>query len=176
MTHRTQRSYFLKSEHIGFSKWTPQDVALAKLLWGDPQVTRYICSTGIFSPEDILNRLHIEIENDQKYQVQYWPIFELASGELIGCCGLRPKEQQCYEIGFHLRPKFWGWGYATESANTVIDYAFEHLNAFSIFAGHNPQNIASQKRLLYLGFTYIGDEYYAPTGLYHPSYRLFNKK
>ncbi len=162
----------MTSQRIGFSKWDQQDMDLAKLLWGDPEVTKYICATGIFSPEDIAKRLDTEIENERNNQVQYWPIFERDSGELIGCCGLRPREQGCYELGFHLRPKFWGQGYAAEAAKTVICYTFTHLQASSLFAGHNPNNIASQKRLLSLGFAYVGDEYYAPTGLYHPSYRL----
>ena len=46
------------------------------------------------------------------------------------------------------------------------------LNATAIFAGHNPKNTASCYVLEKLGFQYIGDEYYEPTGLYHPSYEL----
>ena len=53
-----------------------------------------------------------------------------------------------------------------------IDYAFTVLKAEGLFAGHNPQNIASQKILSKLGFHYIDDEFYEPTGLYHPSYEL----
>lgn len=98
--------------------------------------------------------------------------FELSSGDLIGCCGLRPYRGGKYEIGFHLRPQFWGKGYATEAATAVIDYAFSVLKAEALFAGHNPNNVASSKVLLKLGFRYIGDEFYEPTGLYHPSYEL----
>jgi len=46
------------------------------------------------------------------------------------------------------------------------------LDTESLFAGHNPNNTASQKVLSKLGFKYIGDEFYKPTGLYHPSYQL----
>ena len=54
----------------------------------------------------------------------------------------------------------------------LIEYAFCVLNAKKLFAGHNPDNSKSRKLLEKLGFTYIGDEYYEPTGLYHPSYEL----
>lgn len=77
-----------------------------------------------------------------------------------------------YEIGFHLRPMYWRQGYAMEVAEAVIYYAFSVLQAKGLFAGHNPNNIASSKVLLKLGFQYIGDEFYEPTGLYHPSYEL----
>lgn len=168
------RNYFLKTERIGFSRWEPTDAALAKSLWGDPRVTRFICAGGIFSDNDILERLKLEIAQEQTSRVQYWPIFELTSGELIGCCGLRPRAGTEYEIGFHLRPAFWGRGYAGEAARAVIHDAFTARGVSALFAGHHPENAASRKLLKSLGFVYIGDQFYGPTGLYHPSYELKN--
>lgn len=167
-----ERDFFLKTDRIGFSVWKKDDIKLAEQLWGDPEVTKLICATGKFSPNDIAARLEKEIENGEKYQVQYWPVFELTSNKFIGCCGLRPYSDSKYEIGFHLRPEFWGKRYATEAAKAVIDYAFSILKTEALFAGHNPNNTVSSKVLLKLGFSYIGDEFYEPTGLYHPSYEL----
>ena len=73
-----------------------------------------------------------------------------------------------------MRPQFWRQGYAVEAANAVIDYAFAILGANALFAGHNPNNKASQKVLAKQGFHYVGDEFYEPTGLYHPSYEFRN--
>ena len=42
----------------------------------------------------------------------------------------------------------------------------------ALFAGHNPKNTASAQLLKRLGFTYKQDEFYPPTGLYHPSYLM----
>jgi len=168
------RTYFIKTDRIGFSKWKEEDILWAQILWGDPAVTRFICASGYFSRIDIENRLKKELENEANYQVQYWPIFELASDELIGCCGLRPYGEKQYEIGFHLRPAFWRQGYAAEAAKAVIHYAFDILHADGLFAGHHPQNAASARVLEKLGFVYVGDEFYAPTGLHHPSYFIKN--
>lgn len=170
-----KRNFFLKTDRIGFSRWNYQDIELANLLWGNPEVTRFICASGHFTAQDIENRLKKEIENGINYQVQYWPIFDLNSYELIGCCGLRPCKENQFEIGFHLRPEFWGKGYAMEAANAVIEYAFNDLHADGLFAGHNPKNMTSKKLLSKLRFEYIGDELYKPTGLYHPSYELRQK-
>ena len=171
------RTYFLTTSRIGFSKWTDKDLHLAQQLWGDPAVTKYICASGVFSQEDIAARLAKEIENDANFGVQYWPIFEQSTGKLIGCCGLRPYKDTMYEIGFHLRPEFWRKGFAVEAASAVILYAFRILGADGLFAGHNPNNGASQKVLGKLKFQYIGEEFYPPTGLYHPSYhRLKSSK
>lgn len=167
-----EREFFMKTNRIGFSKWNLRDILLAEKLWGNQKVTRYICANGKFSKHDIKMRLYQEIENEKAQNIEYWPIFELTTNSFIGCCGLRPYKANEYEIGFHLCPEFWGKGYAVEAANAVIKYAFTVLGAKKLFAGHNPNNATSEKFLNKLGFTYIGDEFYAPTKLYHPSYEL----
>lgn len=166
------RPHIFETDRLFFSKWSGGDRELAAELWGDPRVTRYICAAGKFTDVEITQRLLTEIENDRKFGIQYWPCFCPASGELVGCCGLRPHGKDEYELGFHLRPDFWGMGYASEAAGAVMQYAFSTLGAKALFAGHNPQNTASAAVLKKLGFSYMKDEYYAPTGLYHPSYEL----
>jgi len=168
----------MKTKRIGFSKWSDIDLNLAAQLWGDEEVTRFICATGKFTNQDIMHRLETEICNEKQFHIQYWPIFELASEEFIGCCGIRPfkSEAHSYEIGFHLRKKYWGIGYASEATKAVIDYSFIILKAGKLYAGHHPQNDASKKLLTKLCFKYIGENYYEPTGLYHPSYELVNDR
>ena len=168
----TIANYFLKSERLGFRFWSAEDIDLAMGLWGDADVTKLI--GGPFSEMQVQERLSQEIARQAEHSVQYWPIFLLDSCEHVGCCGLRPYDltQSIYEIGFHIRKAFWGQGYAPEAARAVIDYAFDKLGAKGLFAGHNPANEASGKLLGNLGFQYTHDEYYAPTGLNHPSYLL----
>lgn len=170
------KEYFMQSERIGFSKWSHEDFGLAKELWGDKDVTKYICSAGIFTEEDIKERLNTEIKNGEEYSVQYWPIFEISSGDLIGCCGLRPFNinENSYEIGCHFCKKHWGKGYAKEGLKKVIDYCFKELKGEKIFVGHHPENLKSKNLVHKLGFKYIGDNFYKPTGLYHPSYEMEN--
>jgi RimJ/RimL family protein N-acetyltransferase len=112
------------------------------------------------------------MDNLARFGVQYWPVFLIPQEEFIGCCGLRPTpEDGVYELGFHLRSAYWGRGLGTEAGRAAIDYAFGALHAKDLFAGHNPANLASEKVLKKLGFHYVRDEFYPPTGLYHPSYR-----
>ena len=170
------RDYFLYTTRTRFSKWTEEDLPLAMQLWGDPAVTKYICAAGRFTAEEVEERLRVEMENEQKYHVQYYPFFERDKEELIGCCGLRPRTEGVYEVGFHLRRRYWGKGYATEAAGALVKYAFEVIGTDKLFAGHNPGNMGSGKVLEKLGFRCIGDEFYQPTGLYHPSYELFARK
>lgn len=170
------REYFMKSERLGFSLWQEEDLEAAKLLWGESDVTRYICGPGVFTSDEIADRLALEIRNGREFHIQYWPVFFLETGELAGCCGLRPcrEEAGAYEMGVHFRKKFWGQGYALEAARRVIEYAFCSVNAKKLFAGHHPENLRSSSLLKKLGFTYLEDEYYEPTGLMHPSYVMEN--
>lgn len=170
------KEYFLKTSRIGFSTWNDKDITLAMRLWQEADVTHYISANGIFTLSQIEARLKLEIENYQQYGVQYFPIFELESLDLIGCCGLHPakNEADVYEIGFHLRKKYWHQDYGLEAAKAMIEYSFKILKASKLVAGHHPQNIASKKLIQKLGFKYTDDEYYEPTGLYHPSYYLTN--
>lgn len=165
------RDCFLRTERLGFSKWTLADEALARELWGNEKVTQYICARGRFTESEVRVRLAAEIENQETYGVQYWPLFALGTGDFVGCCGLRPYEEGVYEIGFHLRPEYWGKGLGEEAARAAIDYGFNTLGARDLFAGHHPKNKSSAALLGKLGFHYDRDEFYEPTGLYHPSYR-----
>lgn len=64
-------SVLLKTHRIGFSRWVQDDIGLAELLWEKPEVTKYICANGIFSLDDVINRLNTEIFNGSAYQIQY---------------------------------------------------------------------------------------------------------
>ena len=166
------RAYFLKTERLGFSRWSMDDLSLAEALWGDAEATRFI--GGPFSRDEIRRRLCREIDLMSAFDVQYWPIFLLAGDEPVGCGGLRPYriEDQVYEIGFHLRPAYWGQGLAVEAGRAIIAYAFATLGVKALFAGHHPGNEASRRVLEKLGFRFTHTELYAPTGLEHPSYLL----
>jgi RimJ/RimL family protein N-acetyltransferase len=152
-----------RTQRLTFRWWREDDVALALELWGDLSVTARI---GRIDP---VERLRSEVELASQHGVQYWPVFD--GDAFVGCCGLRPYEA-IYELGFHLCAAHWGKGYATEAARAVIAHAFEVLKAPSLFAGHHPENEASRRTLLKLGFRYTCDAPYAGTGLMHPSYSL----
>jgi [ribosomal protein S5]-alanine N-acetyltransferase len=162
--------YFLTSKRLCFRQWTAADEPLALGLWGDPQVTQML--GGPFTDEQIRQRLARHIAIMPEHGIQYWPIFLLETGEHVGCCGLQPYRPRIPELGYHLRQKFWGQGFAKEAATAVIEYGFANLNIDAIFAGHPAENAASRKVLLSLGFQYTGEELYPPSGVIEPTYRL----
>jgi RimJ/RimL family protein N-acetyltransferase len=148
------RPYFQTSGRIGFGTWGEEDLPLASALWGDPEVTRY--HGGAWSSQQIEDRLALEIATNQKWQMQYWPLFLLETGEHIGCCGRA----------------FWSRSLGREAARAVISYGFSALPVRAIYAGHHPLNVASRNFLHHLGFRYTHDEFYPPTQLVEPCYLL----
>lgn len=163
---------FLHTRRLALRPWTAADLDLALGLWGDPEVTRLI--GGPFSEEQIRQRLEREIACLEAHGVQYWPVFLREGSAHVGCCGLRPYPQdpETFEIGIHLKKEYWGQGFAEEAVQAVITYAFDKLKIAVLFAGHHPANARSRQSLSKLGFRYTHDEFYPPTGLMHPSYRL----
>lgn len=162
------------SERLGFRKWREDDYELALRLWGDAEVTRFI--GGPYSAQRVRERLAREISNMTEYHVQYWPMFLIADGANIGCCGLSPYkvDEGIFEIGAHLHTAFQKQGYAREAVRAVMEHAFRSLGANALFAGHHPENVRSRYFIEQLGFRYTRDEFYPPTGLNHPSYLLTN--
>ena len=177
--------------HLEFRWWDDQEDAegLAWSLWGDERVTALI--GGPWSADQVHERLRSEAQRRQTDGMQYWPIFRRGGAvELVGCAGLRPSARRCapqadgtgelelaaaadprvLEVGFHLRPEYWGRGLATEAATAALTHAFANLGASAVCAGHHPRNDASRRTLLKLGFEYSHDEFYPPTGLEHPTY------
>jgi len=162
--------YFLQSSRLGFRPWTFEDLPLALALWGDPAVTAWL--SGPLSATAIQARLEHEIRQHEQFGLQYWPIFLLTGGEHVGCAGLRPKSADLLELGYYLKPRFWGSGLATEAAAAVAGYAFGTLATETLFAGHHPANAASSKVLARLGFERAGEEFYEPSGVVEPTYLL----
>jgi len=171
---RTKSDYFISSDRVGFSCWQADDLPAAMTLWGDPRVTKLFHKYPL-DRDQVAARLAQEIANREMHHIQYWPIYSLADDAFIGCAGLRPHSTNVLELGVHLKPEYWGCGYATEVVQRVIDYAFEQNLAQGLIAAHHPQNIGSRQTLLKLGFIGTEKKLYEPTGLLHPYYLLFKQ-
>lgn len=166
--------YFLKSERLEFRHWREDDLPLAISLWGDPEVIRFVDVRSKLTDAEVKEIFEKYLALDRESAISYWPIFLRSDGEFVGCCGLRPHgdEKDIYETGFYIRSRYWRQGFAEEAACAVIRYAFEILRVKALKAGHNPKNAGSRRILEKLGFVYLRDEFYAPTGMEHPKYIL----
>ena len=91
-----------------------------------------------------------------------WAVVELASGSVIGDCGLfRCEDAWAYgelELAYRLRRESWGNGFATEAAAAVLRYAFEELDAPRVVADLEAANAASLRVLERIGMGLVGRE------------------
>jgi RimJ/RimL family protein N-acetyltransferase len=74
-------------------------------------------------------------------------IFERASGELLGACGLHRTvwETPRTEVGYWIRSSRAGQGFVTEAIDALCGYAFAHLQAARIELVVDEDNAASRR-------------------------------
>jgi RimJ/RimL family protein N-acetyltransferase len=80
----------------------------------------------------------------------------LASGSVIGACGVELRDGKTPELGYWIGTQYWGQGYATEAARAVIDHAFAALGCEELHSGARISNPASRRVLEKCGFQWCG--------------------
>ena len=84
------------------------------------------------------------------------------TGKLIGYIRLSPTDDRAikvYEFGYLFNADYHGYGYATESGYTVLDYAFGTLEADAVIAGTAEANTPSRRLLHRLELKENGDQH-----------------
>ena len=78
--------------------------------------------------------------------------------KLIGNAGIRVKNHVAREaeIGYELAPNYWGNGYATEAANTLLQFGFQKLMLHRVSSYCIADNKASARVLQKIGMKYEG--------------------
>ena len=75
---------------------------------------------------------------------------------VIGSCGIRlvTAHAQQAELGYELHPDYWGQGYATEAARSLLAFGFQTLQLQGVWAECLPENTGSIQVLERLGMRY----------------------
>ena len=99
-----------------------------------------------------------------------WAIIEKSTNEFIGYFGFwRMMKEHCRaEIGYALKPEFWGKGFMTETIKRLADFGFNDLKIHSIEANVNPKNESSIQLLEKTGF--IKEAYFRENYLFNNRY------
>lgn len=77
------------------------------------------------------------------------------------------------EISWHLMPRYWGHGFASEGARAVLDHAMRIVRPERVVAFALPDNIRSLRVIRRVGLPYIGDRHHA--GRPHAFFALSRK-
>ena len=113
---------------------------------------------GVLSTRDESEqRLNRWLREEREVQMGFW-IFS-SGGEHIGHGGLfrsvRLKGE--IELGYALRPPYWGRGYATEMAHALIETVAHGLELKHLIGVTIPDNVPSQRVLEKCGFSLTGE-------------------
>ena len=85
-----------------------------------------------------------------------WTLSLIETGEFVGDCGLTVQQVDGVdevEVGYHVRVRFQGRGYATEAASACRDVARDHVSVRRLIAIIAPDNIPSQGVAQKIGLT-----------------------
>jgi RimJ/RimL family protein N-acetyltransferase len=147
------------------------DLAAAYDIYSRPEVARWIGAP--VEPAEIRVRIErwSQPTTDPTYGV--WAVEERAEPDRpIGSVMLRPlpPDEEDVEVAWHLHPRLWGRGYATEIGRAAAHRAFE-TGIDEVFAIVRPGNERSSAVARRLGMEYVGrtDKYY---GLHAELFRL----
>jgi RimJ/RimL family protein N-acetyltransferase len=136
------------------------DIAMFELD-SDPEVHKYLGNNPYTSIDQSRETIASVLRQYAAHGIGRWAVIEKSTGSFVGWSGLKfltePVNNRCniYDVGYRLLKKYWGKGYATESALAAIDYGFNNLKLEEIFAAANIENKQSRNTLGKCGLKFI---------------------
>lgn len=113
---------------------------------------------GAWTPEQV-NRRATAMERAWLFEgVDKWLAYDRVDGRLIGRGGLSYAEidgERRLEVGWALRERFWGQGYASEIGRAGLAFAFNELDAVEVVSFTETKNERCRAVMRRLGFRYV---------------------
>ncbi len=149
---------FCESRRLLFQKITQDDFdAVAKMLRN--QEVMYAWEHA-FSDEEIHAWISRRMTQYDQLGYDYFLASDKKSGQVVGQIGLLDEligEEHCIGIGYILNQEYWHCGYATEGAETMLDYAFRILKKDKVVTTIRPENLSSIAVATRIGMTKTGE-------------------
>lgn len=152
---------------------TAEDLDKLAQMDSDPKVMATL--GGVKTLNETKERLSWNLKQWDEYGHGLWLFYTKENLTWIGRASVRHMIVDNLlevELGYAVLSDYWRKGYATEMARACIDISFQHLNYKNITCFTITGNIASQKVIKNLGFSYEKDCMHA--NLPHVFYRLQN--
>jgi ribosomal-protein-alanine N-acetyltransferase len=145
----------LRGSKVDLREFTLDDIDAAYRIVGDDAVTHWL-SFDSRSRTDTAKMVRSIVANAcVAERTEYYLAIDVA-GELIGFVRLAFTGVRAAKIGYATRADRWGYGYTTDAAKTVLDFAFRELRLHRVSAAIGPNNRASVAVVKRLGFSYEG--------------------
>ncbi len=144
----------LTTERLYLREFTTDDAQLLVDLNSNPNVTRYTGDgqVDIAQAKEILTDV---IFPQCKNNIGRWAVCLKDTNEFVGWCGVKYIEQlNETDLGYRFFEKHWGKGYATESAEAVMDHALNVLKLKNLVGRADLENTVSRKVLEKVGMKF----------------------
>ncbi|HKG06089.1 MAG TPA: GNAT family N-acetyltransferase [Pedobacter sp.] len=153
---------FAETDRIILREIVLEDAADMFEMDSDPEVQKYLGKAPIKTIAEAVENIQFIRQQYIDYGIGRWVIVDKATNEFVGWSGMKYRTDLVnghtgfYDVGYRLIRRFWGKGYATESAKASIRYAFGTLNLEAVYALAHFENTASRKALLKSGLKITG--------------------
>lgn len=146
----------VETERLVLRRFTLADADFMLALMNDPAWLRFIGDRGIRTNDDARDYIQSSLlAGYERFGFGMYVTELKESGLAIGICGLLKKPAlKDVDLGFAFLPKFWGKGYAFESASAVLALGKNSFGLTRIVAVTSPDNYNSIKVLEKLGFKF----------------------
>ena len=167
---------FVETERLILREILPTDADGLFQLDSDPCVHRYLGNKPVENKEQTIAAINFIRQQYVDNGIGRWAIIDKESNNFIGWTGLKLVREltnnhiNYYDLGYRLIQKYWGQGFATETAKASLNYGFEKLNLSEIYAMADSQNIKSNNVLTKIGLRFI--ETFDLDGIRHNWYKI----
>jgi len=146
-------NYLFTSQRLGFRNWKETDFPLFAEMNKRDDVMQYFPFRRT-SEESVTNAQRMQKHLEER-GFTYFAVDHLEQKEFIGFIGLQYQDYPSpytpfVDIGWRLRPKFWGKGLATEGAKSCLEFAFKKIGLkeiYSVTTWNNSPSINVMKKI-----------------------------
>ena len=146
----------IESERLYLRRLSLEDANVEWELQSNPQVSIFDGHAPLANKDELMKKLSLMSDDPCTFG-----IIKKEDDKLIGHTGIRPPHNlnnYTMEMGYAIHPNYWGQGYTTEVAKTLINFCFVSLNMEYVVAAHFENNEASRRVLEKAGMTFEGIE------------------
>ena len=152
---------YAETDRLILREILPSDAESFYELDSDPAVHTFLGNNPIKTLDEAHETITRIRQQYKDFGIGRWAAIEKSSGDFIGWTGLKYIDYEdnnhinFHDVGYRLIPRFWGKGYATESAKAAIQYGFETMKLEEIIGTTHIDNKASRNALEKCGLKFI---------------------
>ncbi|GAA3928947.1 GNAT family N-acetyltransferase [Hymenobacter algoricola] len=166
---------FVETERLILRELLPSDDAGMFELDADPEVHRYLGNKTVQTIGQSRELIAFVRRQYVDNGIGRWAVVEKQTGAFVGWSGLKLApgptngHTRYYDLGYRFIRRYWGRGYATETARASVQYGFDTLRLPLICGIADVRNLASNQVLQKVGLGFI--ETFDLAGLPHHWYQ-----